>query len=122
DRLPDLELIVSVDGAEAGALDFAALASRPDPDFAPADTLADDPALMIFTSGTTGPPKGALHAHRVLIGHIPGVQMPHEFLPQPGDLLWTPADWAWAGGLLNILLPGLLLGVPVVSSAAEKFD
>src|SRR5690606_24698498 len=54
-RLPMLEAIISVDGADAGALDFGALASRPDPDFAPADTLADDPALMIFTSGTTGP-------------------------------------------------------------------
>ncbi|KJS10086.1 MAG: AMP-dependent synthetase [Hoeflea sp. BRH_c9] len=85
-------------------------------------TRADDPALMIFTSGTTGPPKGALHGHRVLIGHVPGVQTHHEFMPQPGDKLWTPADWAWAGGLLNVLLPGLLLGVPVVSSKAQKFD
>jgi len=58
----------------------------------------------------------------VLLGHLPGVEMPHEFLPQPGDRLWTPADWAWAGGLLNVLLPGLLLGVPVVASPTEKFD
>lgn len=86
------------------------------------ETRAEDPAMMIFTSGTTGPPKGALHGHRVLIGHIPGVQTHHEFMPQPGDKLWTPADWAWAGGLLNVLLPGLMLGVPVVSSKAQKFD
>jgi len=86
------------------------------------ETRAEEPALMIFTSGTTGPPKGALHGHRVLIGHIPGVQTHHEFMPQPGDKFWTPADWAWAGGLLNVLLPGLLLGVPVVSSQAQKFD
>ncbi len=63
---------------------------------------ADDPALMIYTSGTTGQPKGALHAHRVLLGHLPGVEMPHEFFPQPGDRFWTPADWAWAGGLLDV--------------------
>ncbi|MGL4242759.1 MAG: AMP-binding protein, partial [Beijerinckiaceae bacterium] len=69
-----------------------------------------------------GQPKGALHGHRVLLGHLPGVQMPHEFLPQPGDRLWTPADWAWAGGLLNILLPGLHLGVPVMARKFEKFD
>ncbi len=50
------------------------------------------------------------------------MQTHHEFLPQPGDRLWTPADWAWAGGLLNVLMPGLLLGVPVVSSPAQKFD
>jgi acetyl-CoA synthetase len=77
---------------------------------------------MIYTSGTTGSPKGALHGHRVLLGHLPGVQMPHEFLPQPGDRLWTPADWAWAGGLLNVLLPGLHFGVPVVARRFEKFD
>jgi acetyl-CoA synthetase len=58
----------------------------------------------------------------VLLGHLPGVQMPHEFLPQPGDRFWTPADWAWAGGLLNILLPGLHFGVPVVARKFEKFD
>jgi acetyl-CoA synthetase len=77
---------------------------------------------MIYTSGTTGPAKGALHGHRVLLGHLPGVEMPHEFLPQPGDRLWTPADWAWAGGLLNVLLPGLHFGVPVVAKKTEKFD
>ena len=83
---------------------------------------ADDPALMVYTSGTTGPPKGALHAHRVLLGHLPGIEFPHEFLPQPGDRFWTPADWAWAGGLLNVLLPGLHYGVPVVAARFDKFD
>ena len=77
---------------------------------------------MVYTSGTTGSPKGALHAHRVLIGHLPGIEFPHEFLPQPGDRFWTPADWAWAGGLLNVLLPGLHYGVPVVAARFEKFD
>jgi acetyl-CoA synthetase len=121
-RLPKLKTIVSTDGAEGDALEFGKLVAEGDPAFAAEDTGPDDPALMIFTSGTTGPPKGALHGHRVLLGHLPGVQMPHEFLPQPGDRLWTPADWAWAGGLLNILLPGLYFGVPVVASPSEKFD
>ncbi|MFN0264815.1 AMP-binding protein [Tepidamorphus sp. 3E244] len=118
----ELELIVSIDGKSGDAQSFDALVDAGRDDFAPADTGPDDPALMIYTSGTTGPAKGALHGHRVLLGHIPGVQMPHEFLPQDGDMLWTPADWAWAGGLLNILLPGLLLGVPVVCQRVEKFD
>ena len=122
-RLPSLEAIVSIDGAAGGALDFRQLvADHAGAGFDAEPTRADDPAMMIFTSGTTGPPKGALHGHRVLLGHLPGVQMPHEFLPQPQDRLWTPADWAWAGGLLNVLLPGLLLGVPVVSGRFEKFD
>ncbi len=122
-RLRSLEAIVSIDGAAGGALDFRQLvADHAGAGFDAEPTRADDPAMMIFTSGTTGPPKGALHGHRVLLGHLPGVQMPHEFLPQPQDRLWTPADWAWAGGLLNVLLPGLLLGVPVVSGRFEKFD
>jgi acetyl-CoA synthetase len=120
DRLPELKTVVSIDGGEA--LHFADLVAAHSPVFEVAETGPDDPALMIFTSGTTGPPKGALHGHRVLAGHIPGMQFAHEGFPQAGDKVWTPSDWAWAGGLLNALLPSLLLGVPVVSSPAQKFD
>jgi acetyl-CoA synthetase len=120
--LPGLRLIICADGQDGDAQGLEALISDASPDFEPRDTLADEPALMIYTSGTTGSPKGALHGHRVLPGHLPGVQMPHDFLPQPGDRLWTPADWAWAGGLLNVLLPGLHFGVPVVARRFEKFD
>jgi acetyl-CoA synthetase len=120
--LPDLELVLSIDGPAEGAEDFHAVLARAAGDFTPAATTSDDPALMVYTSGTTGPPKGALHAHRVLIGHLPGIEFPHEFLPQPGDRFWTPADWAWAGGLLNVLLPALHYGVPVVAQKFEKFD
>jgi acetyl-CoA synthetase len=120
--LTGLDLVLSIDGAPEGAEDFYAALARAAADFTPAPTTADDPALMVYTSGTTGPPKGALHAHRVLLGHLPGIEIPHEFLPQPGDRFWTPADWAWAGGLLNVLLPGLHYGVPVVAHKAEKFD
>ena len=121
-QLPDLKTVVLVDGDGPDTIGFAALAQTPAPHFAAAATTPDDPAMMIYTSGTTGPPKGALHGHRVLLGHIPGFQFHHAFLPQPGDRMWTPADWAWAGGLLNALLPSLLLGVPVVSSPGQKFD
>jgi acetyl-CoA synthetase len=117
-----LEFVWSIDGPADGAEDFHAMLSRAACDFAPVATTPDDPALMVYTSGTTGPPKGALHAHRVLLGHLPGIEFPHEFLPQPGDRFWTPADWAWAGGLLNVLLPGLHYGVPVVAQKFDKFD
>ncbi|MDP9812794.1 acetyl-CoA synthetase [Rhizobium tibeticum] len=122
ERLPDLAEVISVDGDGPGARSFAALVGAHPPIFEVAKTAPRDPALMIFTSGTTGPPKGALHGHQVLAGHIPGMQFAHESFPQPGDKVWTPSDWAWAGGLLNALLPSLLLGVPVVSSPAQKFD
>jgi acetyl-CoA synthetase len=121
-RADGLDLVLSLDGAADGAEDFHAQLARAASDFTPVATAADDPALMVYTSGTTGPPKGALHAHRVLLGHLPGIEVPHEFLPRPGDRFWTPADWAWAGGLLNVLLPALHYGVPVVAHKFEKFD
>ena len=121
-NLPDLRLIWSKDGLDGSARDLRADMAAESPEFTAVDSGADDPALMIYTSGTTGLAKGALHGHRVLLGHIPGVQFPHEFLPQPGDRMWTPADWAWAGGLLNVLLPSLYLGVAVVCRRFERFD
>lgn len=119
---PALEQIVSIDGDGGSAVAWAKFVEGCPDRFETRASAADDPALMIYTSGTTGQPKGALHAQRVLMGHLPGVEMSHDFLPQPGDRLWTPADWAWAGGLLNILLPGLYFGVPVVAWAFQKFD
>ena len=86
-----------------------------------ADTTSETPAVLIYTSGTTGKPKGALHAHRVLTGHLPGVEVSHEFLGQNEDIIWTPADWAWIGGLFDVLMPGLALGVPVVAARLTKF-
>ncbi len=117
-----VSLVLSIDGPGEGAADFHAMLGKASPDFTPAATSPDDPAMMIYTSGTTGQPKGALHGHRVLLGHLPGVEMPHEFFPQPGDRFWTPADWAWAGGLLDCLLPSLHHGVPVVARKFERFD
>ncbi|NIZ12381.1 AMP-binding protein [Phaeobacter sp. HF9A] len=86
-----------------------------------ADTGPEDPTIIIYTSGTTGKPKGALHGHRVLTGHLPGVSISHDHLGQPGDCLWTPADWAWIGGLFDVAMPGLALGVPVVAARLDKF-
>jgi acetyl-CoA synthetase len=120
--LPDLSLVLSLDGAGDGALGFHDTVARGSDSFTPVATGADDPAMMIYTSGTTGQSKGALEPHRVLLGHLPGVEFVHEFFPQQGDRMWTPADWAWAGGLLNILLPGLYYGVPVVARKFDKFD
>jgi acetyl-CoA synthetase len=85
------------------------------------DTSAEDPSLIIYTSGTTGAPKGALHAHRVLLGNIPGFVHSHDFFPQAGDVFWSPADWAWAGGLFDALLPTWHFGLPVLGYRG-KFD
>tara|TARA_R110002020_G_scaffold67179_2_gene176286 strand:- start:88582 stop:90096 length:1515 start_codon:yes stop_codon:yes gene_type:complete len=87
-----------------------------------ADTGPEDPAVLIYTSGTTGSPKGALHGHRMLTGHLPGVVTSHDYLGQEDDCLWTPADWAWIGGLFDVAMPALALGVPVVAARMAKFD
>ena len=90
--------------------------------FEPVETCPDTPALIIYTSGTTGPPKGALHGHRILAGHRPGFDLSHDFFPQPGDVIWSPADWAWMGGLFDVLMPALNHGRPVVAFQTTKFD
>ena len=122
-NLPELENVYVVgDEARAGAKLFWPALQAASPDFATVDTAADDPAMIIYTSGTTGNPKGALHAHRTLLGHLPNVEMVHDFFPKPGDVAWTPADWAWIGALFDVLFPALYHGVPVVGHRARKFD
>lgn len=121
-RLTDLKTIFSIDSETGPYAGFKAALAKSSPHLEPVITRAVDPALIIYTSGTTGMPKGALHAHRVLLGHLPGVEMSHDFLPQPGDCMWTPADWAWIGGLLDVLLPSLHHGVPVVAHRFAKFS
>ena len=122
DGLPALQWVLSVDGPCESCLDLRDELAGHSARFEPLDTAAEDPALLIYTSGTTGPPKGALHAHRVLLGHLPGVEMSHDLAPQTGDRFWTPADWAWIGGLYDVLMPAWHHGVTVVSHRFEKFD
>ena len=123
DRLPELRAVVVVGGGGVdGTLDYETELRRASASCPAAATLAEDPAIIIYTSGTTGPPKGALHAHRFLLGHLPGVLLPQEFPPQPGDLFWTPADWAWIGGLYDVLFPAWYWGLPVLAHRARRFD
>jgi len=121
-HLTHLRHVIGVGGAgESGVHAWDALLGKSSSRFTPVDTLADDPALIIYTSGTTGPPKGALKAHRTLIGNVPGFVHSHDFFPRAGDMFWSPADWAWTGGLMDALLPSLMFGVPILGYRG-RFD
>ena len=122
DRLPGLKHIVGVAGAcESGVIEWQALLAKASRRFDAADTLAEDPAVLIYTSGTTGPPKGALVPHRAMIGNLPGFVYSHDQFPQTGDLFWSPADWAWTGGLMDALLPTMYFGYPILGFRG-RFD
>jgi acetyl-CoA synthetase len=123
DELPRLRVVIVTGGEKPeNVFDLWGLIEKGSANFNPVKTKADDPALIIYTSGTTGPPKGALHAHRVVLGHVPGVEFPHNFFPREDDLFWTPADWAWIGGLIDVLFPSWHHGIPVLAHRARKFD
>jgi acetyl-CoA synthetase len=122
DRLTHLRHVIGVGGARApGVQAWEFLLEKAASHFAPLDTDANDPALIIYTSGTTGPPKGALKAHRTLIGNVPGFVHSHDFFPRAGDMFWSPADWAWTGGLMDALLPSMMFGVPILGYRG-RFD
>ncbi|MDJ0776761.1 MAG: acyl-CoA synthetase [Gammaproteobacteria bacterium] len=120
-ELPDLRHVVGC-GCGAASSEFWGLLERGDDNFDMVPTLADDPACLIYTSGTTGPPKGALVAHRAVIGNFTGFELSQNFFPAEGDVFWTPADWAWTGGLWDALLPALNYGVPIVAFEGRGFD
>jgi acetyl-CoA synthetase len=122
DRLPSLKHVIGVAGArESWAHSWESLLAKASSVFAEVETDADEAALLIYTSGTTGPPKGALMPQRVLLGNIPGFVHSHDLYPQPGDLFWSPADWAWTGGLMDALLPSLFHGLPLLGYRG-RFD
>ncbi|WP_088280141.1 acyl-CoA synthetase [Ideonella sp. A 288] len=123
---PGLRTVLAVGGAAGqGDLDWDdALAAAADR-FEPVATAADDAAVLIYTSGTTGPPKGALIPHRALIGNLTGFVCSQNWFPHvdpdpatgrtPEAVFWSPADWAWTGGLMDALLPTLYLGRTIVA-------
>ncbi|MEO5733410.1 MAG: AMP-binding protein [Rubrivivax sp.] len=98
-----------------------AIAERAD-GFVAAITHADDPALLMFTSGSTGLPKGMRHGHRILQAYLPSIALFFDLdLDDDGSVFWSPADWAWVGGLLDLLLAAWAFGHTVVTSEA-RFD
>ena len=114
DKCSALTLVVGVADATGANIERWESLQSASPHFERAETRAPDPAVLIYTSGTTGPPKGALMPHQCVIGNLPGFTYSHDGYPQTGDLFWSPADWAWTGGLMDALLPTLYFGQPIV--------
>ncbi len=114
---PALSHVVRVGGNDRNPSDQrdweSCLADQCD-DFTPVATLASDAAILIYTSGTTGAPKGALLPHAALIGNLSGFVASQNWFPQEGDVFWSPADWAWTGGLMDALLPTLYFGKTII--------
>jgi acetyl-CoA synthetase len=122
ERCLTLRSVLGVGAAAARAgLDYGQLLEQASPRFTPMVTQADAPAVLIYTSGTTGNPKGALIPHRALIGNLTGFVCSQNWFGFNGRdnketqaIFWSPADWAWTGGLMDALLPTLYFGRPIV--------
>jgi acetyl-CoA synthetase len=123
DPLADqVQLILCGEGVPAGVARLEDL-MRDASDARPAlDTAIDDPAILIYTSGTTGLPKGALHGHRVVAAHAEPMSLAHNLFGRDGAVFWSPADWAWAGGLIDCLYSTWLAGRPIVAWRPRGFD
>ena len=104
-----------------GDVDWEAALARESAVFVREAAHADDAAILIYTSGTTGPPKGALIPQRALIGNLPGFVASQDWFPQDDSVFWSPADWAWTGGLMDALLPALYFGRTIVAYQG-RFD
>ena len=122
DQLPTLSHVLLVDGRAEGTLDFWAELARASDAFETLALTPDTPAFINYTSGTTGLPKGTLQGHRSMLGHMPGLELVYDFMPQSGDVMWSPADWSWLAGLMDVLMPAWFCGLPVLTYRNTSFD
>jgi acetyl-CoA synthetase len=126
-QCPPLRALIGVGSAAAQCdVDYRSTLAAQSGRFTAVQTKAEEAAVLIYTSGTTGPPKGALIPHRALIGNLTGFVCSQNWFGFPTRaakgrpassqaVFWSPADWAWTGGLMDALLPTLYFGRPIVA-------
>jgi len=109
-----IQQLLGLDFQNDDTLSWRSLLARESAEFRPLPIRAEDPAILLYTAGTAGTPKGVLHAHRVLIGILPAFVAAQNWYPQTRDLFWSPIEWTTAPGLLHGLLPILYFGRTLV--------
>jgi acetyl-CoA synthetase len=119
---PKLERVLVIDGEPEGGENFWKAIDSARDVFENVKTKAEDIAWISYTSGTTGMPKGSVQPHRMMLGHMPSLEFIYDFFPQENDVLWSPADWAWMAGLMDVIMPGWFHGCKVVATAMKGFD
>ncbi len=119
---PTLEHIFVTNGEPEGSRNFWRTIESAPKTFENVKTEAEETAWISYTSGTTGQPKGSVQPHRMMLGHMPSLEFAYDFFPQPNDRLWSPADWAWMAGLMDVIFPGWFHGCTVIATAMKGFE
>jgi len=117
DKCPQLNQIIGIGFINEQVLPWRSLLARQTSDFKYMATRSSDPALLLYKNDIPNTPLAAtILPHRALIGNLPGFVASQDWFPQPNDVFWSPADWAYSAGLMNALLPTLYFGRPIVST------
>lgn len=124
DEVPTLETTVVVDAEPTGEeAAFQTAIEGTVPSRETVATAPTDPAIVLYTSGTTGDPKGVVLPHQHLLGVLPPVLCGVLNLTiDDDDLGRTPVEWSWAGSFVDLVLPMLFYGVPVLAADHGPFD